>query len=166
MYTFSVHALYSVAQVAPEFEPVSPGSTYTVYVDEDTQSGESLFPGCSHIFSHWIIGEVVTNIRAREVIHETLVYSFEPWSTNHDPPWIRPGLPNPHGLTVFNQDIYRINSASGVVTAGTQAQSYIRLSVSQFYVLVASHVLYSYNYIYSNLHTIYKCLLYSAYCYG
>ena len=44
IYVFSVHALHSVAQVAPVFEPVSPGSTYTVYVNEDTQSGESLFP--------------------------------------------------------------------------------------------------------------------------
>lgn len=130
-----MHALHSVAQVAPVFEPISSG-TYTVYVDEDTQSGESLFPGCSRIFSITIsLGEVVTNIRAREVIHETLVYSFEPWSTNHDPPWIRPGLPNTDGRTVFNQDIYTINSATGVVTAGTQAQPHIRLSVRKFHAL-------------------------------
>ena len=76
-----------------------------------------------------MIGEVVTTIRAREVIHETLVYRFYHWSTNHYPPWIRPGIPNPHGYTVFNQDIYRIDSSDGTVTAGGQAQSYIRLSV-------------------------------------
>ena len=55
----------------------------------------------------------MTNIRARELIHETLVYRFYPWSTNHFPPWIRPDVPNPNGYTVFNQDIYRINSADG-----------------------------------------------------
>ena len=96
------------------------------------------FPGVPVYFDIVIIGEAVTNIRAREVIHETLVYNFEPWSTNHDPPWIRPGLPNPDGLTVFNQDIYRINSANGTVTTGTQAQPYIRLSVRQFCALVYS----------------------------
>ena len=72
----------------------------------------------------------MTNIRAREVIHETLVYMFYPWSTNHNPPWIRPDIPNPDGYTVFNQDIYRINGANGTVTAGNEAQSYIQLIVS------------------------------------
>ena len=63
----------------------------------------------------------MTTIRAREVIHETLVYRFYPGSTNH-----------PDGLTVFNQDIYIINSADGTVTAGDQVQSYIPLQVSKF----------------------------------
>lgn len=31
----------SVAQVAPEFEPVIEGSTITVYVDEDIQPGKT-----------------------------------------------------------------------------------------------------------------------------
>lgn len=62
----------------------------------------------------------MTNIRAREVIHETLVYIFYPGSTNH-----------PDGLTVFNQDIYTIDGSDGTVTAGSEAQSYIRLSVSK-----------------------------------
>ena len=35
--------LYFAAQVAPEFEPIFEGGTYTVYVDEDTEFGESLF---------------------------------------------------------------------------------------------------------------------------
>ena len=77
----------------------------------------------------------MTNIRAREVIHETLVYRLEPWSTNHDPPWIGSGRPNPDSRPVFDQDIYAINSANGTVTAGTEAQPYIRLSVRQFHAL-------------------------------
>ena len=81
----------------------------------------------------------MTTIRAREVIHETLVYRFYPWSTNHYPPWIRPDVPNPHGYTVFNQDIYRINSADGTVTAGNQVQSYIRLQVNKFTIAICLH---------------------------
>ena len=79
-----------------------------------------------------LTGDVVMTFRAREVIHEltSLVYRCYPWSTYHFPPWIRPDVPNPDGLTVFNQDIYRINSADGTITAGDQVQSYIRLQVS------------------------------------
>ena len=134
MLEYCVHVFcIFAAQVAPEFEPVFQGGTYTVYVDEDTQSGESLSSDVAVYLVLLKIGETVTNIRAREIIHETLVYRFDPWSTNHDPPWIRPSLPNPLDLTVFNQDIYRINSADGTVTAGTEAQPHIRLSVRQFH---------------------------------
>lgn len=121
-----------VAQVAPEFEPVFQGGTITVYVDEDTQSGT--LPDRNQIFMQQLysnIGEFVTNIRAREVINERLVYVFYQWSTNHQPQgWIGPTRDNPNNLPVFDQDVYRINSANGTVTAGSQAQPYIRLSVS------------------------------------
>ena len=84
----------------------------------------------------------MTNIRARDVIHETLVYTFYPWTTNHDPPWIRPDVPNPDDRTVFNQDIYEINQGTGTVTAGSQVQPYIRLSIPP--VRIKLHTLCSY----------------------
>jgi len=73
----------------------------------------------------------VTNIRARDVIHEVLVYRFDPWITNHDPPWVGsdyPNPPDPH--TAFDRELYTINSANGTVTAGSQAQPNILLDVS------------------------------------
>lgn len=83
-----------------------------------------------------ILGEFVTNIRAREVIGETLVYTLKPWYTNHYPPWIRPNIPNPNNYRVIPQGIYVINEDNGTVTAGSQAQSNIRLSVSNLYTSV------------------------------
>ena len=75
--------------------------------------------------SHIIIGEFVTQVRVRELIHETPVYRIEGSSTNHPDD---PLTPPPGSVSVFmNNVIYTIESNTGIIRLGNNGPTYIRI---------------------------------------
>ena len=70
--------------------------------------------------SHIIIGEFVTQVRVRELVHETPVYRIEGLSTNHPD--------DPESVSVFtNNVIYTIESNTGIIRLGDNGPTYIRI---------------------------------------
>ena len=67
----------------------------------------------------------MTRVRARELVHQTLVYSMRGIGTNHPEDSLDP---EPGTQSVFiGNTIYSINSATGEISVATDGPSYIRI---------------------------------------
>jgi len=81
----------------------------------------SIYSGCQCV----ILGDFVTQVRVRELVHERPVYRIEGSGTNHpDDPLDH----HPWSVSVFtNNVIYTIESNTGIIRLGSNGPTYIRI---------------------------------------